>query len=613
MITDYLIECNYNLTNLCNHLYFIKNMDYKLELDTDNNYQVSQINGTIKKVKVDSIEFKEDESYDKRFAFQTDLTIKIGEDGRYLISSDGIAFTYQYLIIEQIDGSKYLLCPQHPYELKYKLTKTDKECEIEITFTSLGDIPTIRLADSCVLNYTNYSIDFCKYRNHKAINLQLIEFENLLDDGDKTIKIINNSRFKNVQYLDGTFKWEESYEDGVVKDSIEFKIPMSEYKSTWHYNILEFAQNRFIALIGGDYSSNLIKGVRGMFPSFVTNSSVDKKDSDIITITLSSDSNNFGLSNYDYDITGGTETKYYVPDENEIKRKFNYDVNVCVGVGYAIHTLLEERNNTGTLIGYWVMEGYDYPLCTPKLGTYNENSEMGVPIKYQSNKCVNNCTISKGFPYQINISNSATYVINTSCDWTITNNSSNFSVSPISGSANENTSVTVTRIGENSFNNSFVFGCCDYSTNINVKYSKPSPVQGCLSPTEFTVLASGGTVTTYAEDGVDISSLTLSIPQELTMTKGSNFIRFTVPQNASENTKEYTISASCGTNITIHQNASGGSQTYERWTEYSTECVEPGAPFVPPTPTSRIYRWTLDDTKTECVEPDAPIPPSPIS
>ena len=44
----------------------------------------------------------------------------------------------------------------------------------------------------------------------------------------------------------------QAYSNGKFEDTITFSIPLSDYKYYWHYNLIEFGDNRYVATFRTD-------------------------------------------------------------------------------------------------------------------------------------------------------------------------------------------------------------------------------------------------------------------------------------------------------------------------------------------------------------------------
>mgnify|MGYP006874767724 CR=1 FL=1 len=89
-----------------------------------------------------------------------------------------------------------------------------------------------------------------------------------------------------MEFLDGTLSITEEFDGNQVNTSIQFAIQLDDYKPSWQYNLLEYQDNRYAAIIttkGAD--GEFISGFEfGLVPSYSIVGG-DSQD-DIITVTL---------------------------------------------------------------------------------------------------------------------------------------------------------------------------------------------------------------------------------------------------------------------------------------------------------------------------------------
>ena len=93
--------------------------------------------------------------------------------------------------------------------------------------------------------------------------------------------------FKNIDFIQKSFTYTQNYSNGKYEDTITFSIPLSDYKYYWHYNIIEFKDNRYVATFRTSNDNMYVIGFSdGASASYVIESSNSVNSLNKITITL---------------------------------------------------------------------------------------------------------------------------------------------------------------------------------------------------------------------------------------------------------------------------------------------------------------------------------------
>ena len=404
-VSNYLAKteygCRYNYRKLKDVIYLVSDEHLKnIHIDNGEAY-IDGLTETPLMLDGFNIQFKEESSLDERYKFQKTLNISIngvpdivmyrwtnidinqdywceGGNKYYKQILEEYQFNIHqnfYLIIETMDGTFYMINVDFPSKMTYTYNLSRDRNQTDFTFTSLSNFPALKLN-----NFSSSKAEICKnYRLSGAKGLQMLEkdYANLSISQNK---VISTEDFKTVEYLGETLSFQEAFDGENVTSTLEFQIAFDAYKSSWHYNLLEFMQNRYAAIIGIKNEENKIyAGFNyGLQPNYTINASTEQGQSDIITITLVETSIN-GSRTGNYTVDTQTENKWrYVRSVNNRKA---YE---CVGNGTAKYLIQEECNYFGIPTGnYKVLEGYQSMFPTLHIvGTFSNTETFTSPECY---------------------------------------------------------------------------------------------------------------------------------------------------------------------------------------------------------------------------------------
>ena len=174
----------------------------------------------------------------------------------------------------------------------------------------------------------------------------------------------DESPYKTINYLKNSFNFTENYDGQKYTHTLSFTIPLSDYKSYWQYNLIEFTQNKYVALFDTVNGTTIASGYNnGYFPSYTITTSDSVGTLNTITITLThiseqcfayNNSNSLdNLINKDVRIMYTGVKPFYVNSQY-------YQTKRCINNRQSAATMLQEITSTGDkLNNYWVLEGYE--------------------------------------------------------------------------------------------------------------------------------------------------------------------------------------------------------------------------------------------------------------
>lgn len=461
-VSNYLAKsnngCRYNYSKLKNEIYLVSEEHLKkVYIDNGEAYISGITLSPFLKIEGFNIEFKEETSLDERYKFQKTLKISVNGYSTFEDFNDKY-----YAVIKTEDGTYYMINVDFPSKVTHTYNLSKNVNQTDFTLSSVSNFPALKLNNfnpnetiSCK-NYLISGVDDLKMLESVKAEISNYNFVRTTD------------YFKTVEYIGDSLSFQEAFDGDKFTTTLEFQIAFDAYKSSWQYNLLEFILNRYAAIIGIKNSTdNIYAGFNnGLQPNYTIDASTEKGQSDIVTLTLveTSDSGlrigNFGIS------TITTKHWRYI---KKIKNKKAYE---CIEKGIARYLLQEECDYFGNPTGrYLVLSGYG--SLFPELniiGTFSFDSSTGT---FVSPDCYDvNCIITTDLPNTIYFTSTGckTYSLRSTGDWSITNIPSNITVSPTSGNANSNYTLSVCNTSSSSdFEGYFAINSCTNQLLINVK------------------------------------------------------------------------------------------------------------------------------------------------
>ena len=148
----------------------------------------------------------------------------------------------------------------------------------------------------------------------------------------------------------------------MFKQTITFTIPLSEYKYYWHYNLIEFTNNRYVCIIDTECGNTIISGFDfGFTPTYTIASAEANTSMDTITITLKHISDCISAANAGNVIIKEDKLTMLSPVNEYTDENGNFNsTTVCIDETTGVRTLFEEMTSTGGNTGkYHCLVGYE--------------------------------------------------------------------------------------------------------------------------------------------------------------------------------------------------------------------------------------------------------------
>lgn len=548
-------ECRYNIDKLEKVVYLISEDDLRnIHIDNGEAY-VDSISVTPLSLSVYNISLTDTDEFDERYKFTHTLTFSMRGYANYKYFQ-----SKYYAIVKTVDGVYWLVNPLFPCKATYTYTLDANGSHTDFTLATISNHPTLRIHG--LDHATPYE---CGYRHCKFDTLRLNEAKYSLRSGNN-IKYTNDG-FKDVVFNKNSAVFTETFDGNNVSHSLQFNIKFDDYKSSWHYNLLEFMNNKYAAIIKSSCGKYILTGFNfGLQPSFTVTAN-DEMTMDNIQINLIDSHDNGEFIGETYDEIH--ETKY---EDSNFVYTVEYDGWECVSENTARYLLKKEIdalcNSTGR---YMCLEGYTdrfTELGLNIVGTFEDTETFINPQCHGVS-----CTAQTSFPnsFVFNTVGCRTYSLVASTNWTLTSSDAHITVNPSSGLANTQYNVEIcnTLTPTSSETTSTIqLSYCETTKTYNVSVVKGNP---CFTAGQvFDISANAQYVTVPIQcciQAVSDSSNTLT-----NISIQSTYFKVYVPQNNTGSLRTITLSVSfCdGTIGEVIINQVTG---FERWVKEDTVCV----------------------------------------
>lgn len=569
--------CTYNYSKLKDVVYLVS-ADHVKDVHIDNGYAyIDGLSELPLRINGFNIQFTESESLDERYRFEKKLTLSM--HGYVNVNFFGERY---YAIIETTDGTFYMINIDFPSRVTYTFNLGGNVNQTDFTFASLSNMPTLKIASE----FEAVEPVCLGYNVHDIKSLELVEknYVTMSKSGDTiTVNMYGGKSWNDIEFLGKSCTLQEVFDGEKVSDTIKFDIGFDSYKTSWHYNLLEFLDNLYAARVvpeGGD-NEYYVGFNFGLQPSYEIQSTTSDGESDKITVTLT-DTSIYGLTAAnDYSEHQKTATKWkYVKWVDGIKC---YE---CVEIGRARYLVQQEVDGLGNPTGdYKAMQGYTQYYTNQGLnivGAFNTEQE------FDSSDCDegDDCNLFTNMPTTLffDAVTCNTYSLSASCAWNITNLPSFITASPQSGEPDTlytvavcNTQTPTSTMVEDTF-------AIHYGNNVRTENVKVQTESGFITPEHRYIdcLQQNTTFSFNPSCGISV----ISIDSSLSYNIGSGTLTVSVPRNNSTDTERVypIIVEDCnGNRTTVYINQ---DHTYEKWVVTEDYICQNGNSY------SKLVRYT---------------------
>ena len=429
MVSNYILDkCKYTLDKLEDVVYLLPQDAVKNIVIDNGEAYISGITATPLTLKAYNVQLTETEELNERYIFTHTLQFSVdgymnkGDlDGRYCA------------MVKSKDGGVWMMNPKFPSKVTYTYTLDSNDSRTDFTLSTISNMPMLRVVDFvCADAPTTCGYDFLSIKN-----LRLNENNYSYFNGNEVI--CTNDGFKYVDFTKDSCVFAETFDGKNVSHKLTFNIPFSTYKSSWHYNLLEFPNNKYATIITTTDGKKVLCGFGfGLQPSYTVTAN-DGDSFDHIEIVLQDIHDNGNLITIldDIIIEGDTTTTW-----RYIKSYSGYNAYECLGLYQAKYLLQQEVDILGNPTGrYKCLQGYQWRFQDLNIiGTFTEIET------FTCMDCTDFCILSTTLPSTIyfNHADTQTFTLDSDSDWSISSNTAYITVSPLSGAGGSSTTLTVT-------------------------------------------------------------------------------------------------------------------------------------------------------------------------
>lgn len=558
MVTEYKpkldLGCRYSYDKLENVVYLVSKEHTKLVYIDNGEAYIDGLTEVPMRLEGFNIQFSEESSLDERYKFTKQVTFSLHGYVPHTVFNGKY-----YVILKSKDGTKWMVNVDFPSKVTYTFNLNGSQYQTDFTFSSVSNFPTLRLATEI-----DEGVSPCKQlRTYGIESLRMLETDYCkLDVASGIVYTYDGKEFVDVEYLGNSCSLQESFDGEKVTTTINFDIAFDAYKSSWHYNLLEFLQNHYSTIIrpkGGD--NTFFSGFNfGLEPSFNIATTSQNGQSDIITVTLI-ETSSYGSANVtDWSEQEDTDTRWVY-----IKKVYDYIGYECISYGLAKYLLQQEIGKNGQPTGnYKCLEGYEEQFSNLRIvGTFSNE------VRFTNPDCtVASCQVSTDIPNTISYCSQTcnTYSFSATCNWNVSGLASYMTVTPSNGVANSAYTLSVcnTKTPTTNESSTFTITSGDYTRIINVNLSQSC---GILNPTSATINCLAQSVTFNFNANCPIT--VTSIDSRLTYQIANSQLIVQVPRN-------YSTESGITWSITVkdcHNDTATATiiqdKTYERWVDTS--------------------------------------------
>lgn len=555
-VTNYIPDsCKYSIGKLMKSVYLISEDAVKdIRIDNGDAY-INSVSESPIKIDCYSINLQEEESLDERYKFTHTLTFSV----KGYANSDDFQGRF-YAIVKDYEGTYWLVNPLFPCKVTYTYTLGYQQNHTDFTIGTVSNHPVLRLhnfGDATPYECQEYFLDGIDA-------LWLNEKRYTVHDGN-SVKYTNDG-FKTIEYNQRTATFTETFDGTNTSHQIDFDILFSQYKSSWHYNLLEFKDNLYSAIFKTRNGKYALCGFSfGLQPSFRVSADDTIQSADRIQITLQ-DAHDVGdaiefFDSIDYEYLSARTYEY----------TSEYDGYECIGEGVARYLLQKEVDALGNETGnYKALEGYTgrFPGLNI-VGTFS-NTETFTSVECNGS----DCTIDTSFPSTLTFNNKEcqTYYLKSDSSWSISSSANYITVSPSSGDAGVGYYVNVC--------NTLTPGAEAQTSTLNIQYCSTS------TTVNVNVVQNNGCFPQGAVYNISANAQVLNVPtaccvqsvRETTNVGSStiiynSYLAVTVPENNTGRYRTITLLIvfcdGTSANVVINQ-----SNVFEKWVDAGgTFCI----------------------------------------
>ena len=545
-------NCKYKIGKLDNFVFFLdKDSLGKITIDDGEAYVNSA--STALTFETISTALEENETLDERYEFTHSLSFVI--NGYSNINSLDNLY---YVIFKDLNGNHWLLNPQLPCKVTHTYTINSKENTTKFVISTKSNFPLLQ-----VKNFESVTTKACKEYYYCGIQNILLN-ETAFSKYENGNVIYTNDGFKQIDFLKDSAVFTETFDGTNVSHKLEFAIDFDNYKSSWHYNLLEFTRNTYALVLSTKCGQNVSCGfIHGLQPSFT----IVGSDTSIntITITLADLHDDGFFINMPLVIP-------YVPS-TEKKWVWTIDQYECISDTMAKRLLQQEQDDFGNNTGrYKCLEGYEarYEYLGDNLiGTFSDVETFNCD-SCAGRACSLECSIPNTLTF--NDVSCRNFSLKANSDWSISSDYNGITVSPSSGLADTLYTIQVCNSTEPTTSlssHTLTIDYCNSTRTFNVNVVQASESECFPQGLTYNLSSESQVLTVPTNCCIKSVSSNSIYVQQFSIQNGYVTMQVYRNDSGSERTVQVTFTLCDDTTVTIYVVQ---QSFYSRWIKVGEEC-----------------------------------------
>lgn len=565
MVQEYLLDrCRYLAGSLKPFIYLLPKETTRIDYLIDNyKCEVRQIiYDTCFKIEGFAATLNVTESIDNRLDFSTSVTLSMREkwDEKWITFIKELKDKNCYVVVEDYNGTQYIQSPEFFSAFTYSYTfNTNEQGNIaQLTYNCDCNMPVIIL-DTNIEATKTYGED-CAYQKGGIINFKMIPYQYAFINNDEDtcefseITCTDGEALHKIEFIPETFQFRQQFDGRNYQETLVFRIPLSDYKYYFRYNLVEFKENRYAIVFQTLQGYWVASGFEfGFEPTYTVETSDSVDELNYIEITLQHVGQNSIFYCEDEPEVIESLTEYFIPVTQPIKDPITgleLQYWHCVSKTESIYTLIQMVTMSGTPTDkYKCLEGYEQVYANLNIiGTYTASTTFDFQIRFNNSECAikDNCKFEKMTKDVYTFAYVGQYydvVIKNPCNWTLNDIPSWLNCSQLSGDGGIEYTVRFTSRQNASNNRIVAYGTLQSFDNVELVQFVLENRAEWINPIEHHITAKKQTISSYID--ADFNDYYIcGYPPEVKVEKvnGTSQIRMTVEENPSfTQTRSYVV------------------------------------------------------------------------
>ena len=286
MVTEYIFDrCRYLAGSLKPFIYIIPKEGTRIDYLIDNyKCEVRQIYFT-RCIKIEGFKtmLTVTETVDNRLDFATNVTLSMRENWgeAWVALLNQLKTMNVYVVVEDYSGAQYIQTPEFTsfFQYTYDFNTGSNQGHIaQIIYSCDCNMPIIILNNK--ISATQTFGNDCGYQNGGIRNLKMTPFQYVFIDNNSetgqfsTITCTGGETMHKIEFTPDSFQFRQQYDGRQYQERLTFRIPLSDYKYYFRYNLIEFRENRYAITFETSQGNWIASGFEfGMQPTYTIETS----------------------------------------------------------------------------------------------------------------------------------------------------------------------------------------------------------------------------------------------------------------------------------------------------------------------------------------------------